>query len=291
MSKKSSSSSSSPIDDLFNRIESIGVCSNRLKQYKKNIVFAFSDGYMVAEVIHLSLSTIIDIKSYTDEGSLSARKSNWDRLNKVLSTSRIQMKLSKEEVSAIINRQIQKELVLNFMTLLIDKINDIKRTMISGDTNDTNGNTKGDSSISITSTSNSNSNNSSNNNNGMAKSVVRSSIAPTTTSISLSSQHHLTEIERKKEIGRRTSMMTSQQLDDMYSRAIKVAREESTKMTATIDEMQKRSETIDSQFRSLRVKNEDELVQIGKRLSVLELEVKAIEGGGGADPTSLIAMV
>ena len=280
MSKRSSSSSSSsspntPIDDLFNRIESIGVCSNRLKQYKKNIVFAFSDGYMVAEVIHLLLSTIIDIKSYMDEGSLSARKSNWERLNKLLSTSRIQMKLSKEEVSAIINRQIQKELVLNFMTLLIDKINDIKRVMISGDTNDTNGNTKGDTSISITSTSNSNSNN----NNGMPKSVVRSSIAPTTSiSLSVTSQHHLTEIERKKEIGRRTSMMTSQQLDDMYSRAIKVAREESTKRSAMIDEMQKRSETIDSEFRSLRIKNEDELVLIGKRLSVLQLEVKAIEG-------------
>ena len=72
--------------------------------------------------------------------------------------------------------------------------------------------------------------------------------------------------------------MTSQQLDDMYSRAIKVAREESTKMARMTDELQKRSETIDNEFRSLRIKNEDELVQTVKRLSVLQLEAKAIEG-------------
>lgn len=71
--------------------------------------------------------------------------------------------------------------------------------------------------------------------------------------------------------------MTSQQLDDMYSRAVKTARDESAKMTAMIDEMQKRSETIDSEFRTLKVKNEEELVKVGKRLSLLELEVKAIE--------------
>ena len=287
MLKKSTSSlSSTPVDDMFVRLEGIGVCNNKLKQYKKNLMFAFSDGHLVADVLYAMVPNMIDIKSFIEEGSIAARRSNWERINRILSSPRVQMKLSREDIDAIVNRHIQKEMVLTFMTILIDKVDTVRNTMgenISSTTTTNNTNN-----TSTTNKKNDDSYNNSNNNNsstsmnpvGTASRVggsVRASIAPLAPGLSVKSKHLLSELERKKEISRRTSMMTSQQLDEMYSRTVKIAREESSKRTAMIDEMQKRSETINSEFQNLKVKNEEELFKVGKRLSLLELEVKAIE--------------
>ena len=268
--KASKPSSSSCVDDIINRISEIGLASNRIKQYKKNIVFSFSDGYIIAEVIHTMYPSLIDIKSFLDEGSEVSRKANWDRLSKIF--QRLSMKLSKDEISAIVNRQIEKELVANFMFLLIDKLEEIRKslpaTVVSKENNKTNDNsTKTNNTITSTNTIG----------NTKASSLKRASMTSTTNTLSTKTQSILEELERKKEVGRRASLMSPKQLDDMYSRTIKTAREESMKVTAAIDEMQKKSEVIDSEFRQLKAKNEEELLKVEKRLSMLELEVKAID--------------
>ena len=261
---KASSTSSSKIDDILSKMSDIGLGSNRIKQYKKNIVFSFSDGYMVAELISIICPSYIDIKSFFDEGSEVARSANWNRLCKVL--QRIGLKLTKDEVNAIITRLIDKELVTNFIHLLIDKLNEIKKGLPEVVNKNENADLPND-------------NKSSTSTIGNTKSTVlkRTSVISTTNTLSTKTQHILGELERKKEVSRRVSLMSSKELDDIYSHTVKIAREESQKLSAIIDEMQKKSETIDSEFRNLKTKNEEELVKTTKRLSVLELEVKAIE--------------
>ena len=264
-----SSSSSSCVDDIVNRISEIGIASNRIKQYKKNIVFSFSDGYIIAEVIHTMYPSLIDIKSFLDEGSEIARKANWDRLSKIF--QRISMKLSKDEISAIVNRRIEKELVANFMFLLIDKLDEMRKslpaTVVSKENNKTNDSTKTNNNTTSTNTIG----------NTKSSSLKRTSVISSTNTLSTKTQSILEELERKKEVSRRTSLMSSKQLDDMYSRTMKTAREESKKITEAIDEMQKKSEIIDSEFRQLTTKNKEELVRTERRLSMLELEVKQID--------------
>ena len=265
----SSSSSSSCVDDIVNRISEIGIASNRIKQYKKNIVFSFSDGYIIAEVIHTMYPSLIDIKSFLDEGSEIARKANWDRLSKIF--QRISMKLSKDEISAIVNRRIEKELVANFMFLLIDKLDEMRKslpaTVVSKENNKTNDSTKTNNNTTSTNTIG----------NTKSPSLKRTSVISSTNTLSTKTQSILEELERKKEVSRRTSLMSSKQLDDMYSRTMKTAREESKKITEAIDEMQKKSEIIDSEFRQMQKKNEEELLKTERRLSMLELEVKQID--------------
>jgi hypothetical protein len=218
---------------------------------------------MLAELISLICPSIIDIKSFLDEGSEGARSANWTRLSKIL--QRIGLKLTKDEINAIISRVIDKELVTNFMHLLIDKLNETKNGLPLVVNKNEN-----------TALTNDNKSNSSTNTIGNNTALKRTSVVSTNT-LSTKTQHILGELERKKEVSRRVSLMSSKELDDIYSHTVKVAREESQKLTAKIDEMQKKSETIDAEFRILKSKNEEELVKSTKRLSVLELEVKAIE--------------
>jgi len=182
------------------------------------------------------------------------------------------MKLSKDEINAIVNRRIENQQVANFMFLLIDKLDEMRKSLPATVVSKENNKTNDDSTKT-------NNNSTSTNTIGNTKSpsLKRTSVISTTNTLSTKTQSILEELERKKEVSRRASLMSSKQLDDMYSRTMKTAREESKKITEAIDEMQKKSEVIDSEFRQLKAKNEEELIRTERRLSMLELEVKAID--------------
>jgi len=84
-------------------------------------VYNFSDGILIAEIIHSKFPKIVPIHSFLEISNAEGRISNWNLLNdKVL--YHFDINLSEFEIDAVIRRVISKEKIIAFFRLIRDKM-------------------------------------------------------------------------------------------------------------------------------------------------------------------------
>ena len=94
---------------------------NRVSLLRKNLVYNFSDGILIAEIIHSKFPKIVPIHSFLEISNAEGRISNWNLLNdKVL--YHFDINLSEFEIDAVIRRVISKEKIIAFFRLIRDKM-------------------------------------------------------------------------------------------------------------------------------------------------------------------------
>ena len=107
-------------EDVVHFLESCSL-QNRVSLLRKNLVYNFSDGILIAEIIHSKFPKIVPIHSFLEISNAEGRISNWKLLNdKVL--YHFDINLSEFEIDAVIRRVISKEKIIAFFRLIRDKM-------------------------------------------------------------------------------------------------------------------------------------------------------------------------
>lgn len=107
-------------EDIVHFLESCSL-GGRVSLLRKNLVYNFSDGILIAEIIHSKFPKIVPIHSFLDISNAEGRISNWKLLNdKVLYHFDINM--SDYEIDAVIRRVVTKEKIIAFFRLIRDKM-------------------------------------------------------------------------------------------------------------------------------------------------------------------------
>jgi hypothetical protein len=96
---------------------------HRITALRKNLLLAFVDGTLVADVIAATFPRLVELHNYKVTSSAAIRLQNWTMLNrKVLST--VKCELGEEDIIKIANRDIQRGAIIKFMRLLKAKLDD-----------------------------------------------------------------------------------------------------------------------------------------------------------------------
>ena len=91
--------------------------SDCVTSLQKNMVLAFVDGTLIANIIHRTFPRLILLQSYEETSNVSKRTTNWQLLNrKVLNV--LQCELGNEDISKIVSRNIQRGAIIIFLRLL-----------------------------------------------------------------------------------------------------------------------------------------------------------------------------
>jgi hypothetical protein len=85
--------------------------------------------------------------------------------------------------------------------------------------------------------------------------------------------------EGRKEVSRRASLMTSRDIDEQFKTLSGKIKVQTTTLASETDELNRKSHTLDAQMAALQKQNQNEMVKIDKRLSVLRLEQTEAETG------------
>lgn len=95
--------------------------SDCVTSLQKNMVLAFVDGTLIANIIHRTFPRLILLQSYEETSNVSKRTTNWQLLNrKVLNV--LQCELGNEDISKIVSRNIQRGAIIIFLRLLRTKL-------------------------------------------------------------------------------------------------------------------------------------------------------------------------
>ena len=95
--------------------------SDCVTSLQKNMVLAFVDGPLIANIIHRTFPRLILLQSYEETSNVSKRTTNWQLLNrKVLNV--LQCELGNEDISKIVSRNIQRGAIIIFLRLLRTKL-------------------------------------------------------------------------------------------------------------------------------------------------------------------------
>jgi hypothetical protein len=97
--------------------------NHRVIACRKNLLLAFVDGTLVAEVIAATFPRLVELHNYKATSSAAVRLANWTMLNrKVLST--VKCELGEEDINKIANRDIQRGAIMKFLRLLRSKLDE-----------------------------------------------------------------------------------------------------------------------------------------------------------------------
>lgn len=109
-----------PDDDLVELLMSSGFDQRRINIIKNNLVNAFSNGRIVAEIISHHSPRTINLSQYVDEVSVRRRSENWKMLKNVLSS--LGMSISNIEIEDFINRRITKREAFYLVKKIIEHL-------------------------------------------------------------------------------------------------------------------------------------------------------------------------
>jgi len=227
----------------------------------KNPVFAFSDGHLVAEIIHSRYPSIVSKHSYDSKGDVEGKVGQWRQLLR-RPLKLLDMVLTDEEVLKIVGHQVSREEVFSYLRLLISKLSTYgKRASSTGLTPARQEKQR-------------------------EQPKTSPSPSPTANQPSVSklpassaTSKYLTLYAKKKEVGKIASTMSEAEIEKLYlsfSDKLRVAAEVQVKKN---DDIQKKSDLLHAHFLELKEINSEEMEKVNKRLGLLEREVKAAELG------------
>ena len=109
-------------DDMLEWLQKLSL-NHRIIACRKNLLLAFVDGTLIAEVISSTFPRLVELHNYKATSSAAVRLANWTMLNrKVLST--IKCELGEEDINKIASRDIQRGAIMKFLRLLKTKLED-----------------------------------------------------------------------------------------------------------------------------------------------------------------------
>ncbi len=112
-------------DDILDWMRKLSL-NHRVIACRKNLLLAFVDGTLVAEVIAATFPRLVELHNYKTTSSAAIRLANWTMLNrKVLST--VKCELGEEDIHKIANRDIQRGAIIKFLRLLRSKLDDYEK--------------------------------------------------------------------------------------------------------------------------------------------------------------------
>ena len=284
-------------EDLDGWMSQLGL-HQAVSALSKNVLLAFIDGVVVAEIVNARFPRLVQLHSYTKTSSASGRKTNWELLNKkVLAV--ISCELGKDDIAKISNRNIEKEAVLTFLRILKAKMDSYEQTYKAGMQNmatdqkvkvrnmsmrgtgniptsaAASENVSDDSSVSTYTSSSSR---------RRASTVNSMSVAPGAESAmrrpSMAKTNQILNLKKDKSkdhLKERAKSMTERDIDAAYEQVSGAILQKIDDDAEGVDEMLQRSHEINSTMSALREQNKDDMVKIERRLSTLHMQLNRIE--------------
>lgn len=232
----------------------------------KNPVSAFSDGLLVAELIHSRYPQVVSLHGFSEKGDMEGKIAQWRQLLR-RPLKLLGMILTDEEVLKIVCNQVNKEDVFSFLRQLQSKLVDYadgKQKNISNLDSKKSGvipSQKRD----ISSTPNS----------APHTPVSINKKLPSTSA----TKKYLSTFLKKQEVSKVASKMSEDEIEKLYLSFSEKLRVASLTQMKINDEIQMKSDQLHAHFLELKEINVGEMQKVNKRLGLLEQELKAAEMG------------